>query len=70
MTAADMRASAANLRLLASVFEHNAIAATDVRAGAAWDEAMLFLLDAQTALQTAADALEGVFVLPLGKRAA
>ena len=70
MTASDMRASAANLRLLASVYESNAVASDDVRAGAAWDEAMLHLLDAQTALETAADALEGVFSLPLGRRAA
>ncbi len=70
MTAADMRASAANLRLLASVYESNAIASRDLRAGAAWDEAMLHLLDAQIALETAADALEGVFPLPLGRVAA
>jgi hypothetical protein len=62
MTAADMRASAANLRLLASVFEHNAIAATDVRAGAAWDRAMLHLLDAELELTTAADALDGIWM--------
>ena len=33
MTAADMRASAANLRLLASVYESNAVASHDVGRG-------------------------------------
>ena len=70
MTATDMRASAANLRLLASVYESNAIASHDVRAGAAWDRAMLLLLDAEAELSTAADALDGLFSLPLGRVAA
>ena len=69
MTATDMRASAANLRLLASVYESNAVASRDVRAGAAWDRAMLHLLDAEEELTTAADALDGLWRLPLGRAA-
>ncbi len=66
MTTADaMRASAANLRLLASVYENNAIAADDIRVGASWDRAMLHLLEAETELTTAADAVDGLFFLPL-----
>ncbi len=70
MTATDMRASAANLRLLASVYESNAIASRDVRAGAAWDRAMLLLLDAELELTTAADSLDGLWRLPLERSVA
>ncbi len=70
MTATDMRASAANLRLLASVYESNAIVSRDVRAGAAWDRAMLLLLDAEEELSTAADSLDGIWILPLPRRVA
>ena len=63
-TATDMRKSAANLRLLSSVFENNAICSKSARAAAGWDAAMLHLLDAAAALSDTADALEDVFPVP------
>lgn len=61
----DIRASAANLRLIASIFDGNAAAATDPRLVAAWDTAMLHVLDAADALLVKADDIDGLWTLPL-----
>ena len=62
--ATDMRASAKNLRLLASVFENNAVCSKSAQAVAGWDKANLCLLDAASALDATADVLEDVWPKP------
>lgn len=61
----DLRTSAANLRLLAATYDSRADIARDVREVVAWNDAMLRLMDAAGEMDAAADAIEGVWALPL-----
>lgn len=63
MTAEDLRTSAKNLRMLAGVFENNAVAATDPRMVNAWDTAMGHIIDAAETLLEQADTIDGVWTL-------
>ena len=63
MTTEDMRRSAKNLRMLAGIFENNAVAATDPCMVNAWDTAMSHILDAAGTLLEQADSIDGVWQL-------
>jgi hypothetical protein len=64
-----LRTSAANLRLLASVYEGNATYADSTDEADGWNDACLHLINAIEALERAADEAEGVWRLPLRKSA-
>jgi len=64
-----LRTSAANLRLLASVYESASHLGMTEHEIDAWTTATLRVLDAADALERAADEAEGVWRLPLRRSA-